>query len=705
MKNSLPKDIKISPSLFKFIKEICNSSEEQAIDTIEKLTGIVREFRIENEKLLNKRHDLQTKIDEFFIVNKNIDVLQVVKKLKEIGFIDGTKVERANKSAQSLPIEITPMAGPQLVVPADKANMVLNAANARWGSLYNALYTSNIIDPVVKDNTQRRNLVIKYTNNFLDKIIQFENGSSWNDVEYFFLSSPRSIVQETEASGIWIPAFAGMTKDGREVSFIVEHQHKLIGINFDKDKKLTDFLLENNGLKIEVLLDKNGSIKDVQLESTLTYIIDLEDASISAPANKYESYRIIKGIKDGVLECEVRGVTRKILGDTTYLDPQTLEKKTLKRTALPLVRDVGPHMLADKEIIEIDGQEVPEKILDCFITSLIGMRFHVAPKMHGAEEVQFNVKLWDAINKAQELPKNINKIGIMNEELRTCAQLANCIEVAQDIIFFTNTGFLDYTGSFIDLMMNAGAIAPYRILATQTYKTEYEKHNVNISLEHNVPQIGAGMWAAISDMSGLLKSKEGQVKGLTDTGWSPSPTASTIHVIAFHLFGNVREMQSKYFQNIKHINIEDLFVFPKADLNKLNTEEKLLNLDFAIHGLLAYAEPWVRRGIGCSGVKDLSGEPLMEDRATARIKAAFVRNWLLHQIITKEHVEDSINRMAMFVDKQNVGVEGYVNLLDSLDEPVITAVHDVIFNPLNRRDSYVEPYFYPAYKLVLNNNS
>lgn len=686
MINSLPKDIKTSPSLFNFIKEVHNGNETKTVATIETLAKIIREFRSENAALLNKRVELQEQIDKFFINNQNITTAQVVNKLNEIGFIKGAE-EEVVTTTHSLPIEITPMAGPQLVVPADKANMVLNAANARWGSLYNTLYTSNIIDPAVKDDSLRRNLVIKYSNDFLDKIIRFENGISWNDVESFVFSENK--------------AFIGITKDSKEVPLTEESKKKLIGINFNKDKKLTDFLLENNGLKIEIILDKNGVIKDIQLESTLTYIIDLEDASISAPANKYESYRIIKGIQDGTLECEIRGTTRKILQNTTYLDPQTLKENLLKRTALPLVRDVGPHMMTDREIIEIDGQEIPEKILDCFITSLIGMRFHVAPKMHGAEEVQFNINLWDAINKAQGLPKNSNKIGIMNEELRTCAQLTNCIKAAKDIIFFTNTGFLDYTGSFIDLMMQAGAIAPYRILAAQTYKTEYEKHNVNISLAANVPQIGAGMWAAISDMAGLIKSKEGQVKGLTDTGWSPSPSASTIHAIAFHIFGNVRKMQGEYAKNIKHINIEDLFAFPKADLKNLNTEEKILNLDFAIHGLLAYAEPWVRRGIGCSGVKDLSGEPLMEDRATARIKAAFVRNWLLHKVVSKDQVEDSINRMAIFVDEQNAEASDQENI--SPNSFVITAVHHVIFNPLNRKDSYVEPYFYPAYKRANRN--
>ncbi|MCE3232715.1 MAG: malate synthase [Rickettsiaceae bacterium] len=686
----IAKGLSVSKQLYDFVSGICRERDGNADDILASFASIIRGFAPENERLLQARVDLQEKIDEFFKQQKDrAPADKLVNELERIGYISEKKTD-AKVSIDRIDAEIYPMAGPQLVVPADKVNMVLNAANARWVSFYNSLYTSNIIDEKITEVEERKAAVKKYANDFLDKIVQW-NWTSWNDIDSFKF--------DTETAKV-----VAVTKDNKDSYFSKDSESKLVGFTRNSKNELETFILENNRLKIEIILDKSQKIKDVVFESALTYIIDLEDASISAPENKYEAYRILKGIADGDLECEVRGETRRINKDSEYIDAKTLLPQVLKRASLPLVRDVGAHMVADGDIITVDGNSVPEKILDMFITSFIGLRYHVAPKMHGAEEVAFTCRVWDKINQVQGLPKNANKIGIMNEELRLNAQLADAVVAAKDIVFFTNTGFLDYTGSFIDLMMHQGAIAPYRKLPSQLYKTSYEVHNVNISLALGVPQIGAGMWAAIKDMVGLLKSKEGQVKGLTDTGWSPSPMAASIHAVAFHIFGDVRHMQDEYKRNIKVVNIADMFTFPAADLANLNEKEILENLDFAIHGLLAYAEPWVRRGIGCSGVKDLSGEPLMEDRATARIKAAFARNWLLHGVVTIAQLEDSIKRMAKLVDEQNVGMDGYKPLCttelvdnnwDDADEAV-RAVYEVVFNPLGLKHSYVEPYFYPA---------
>jgi malate synthase len=679
-------NINVSNEIYQFFKSLCDERGGNVDEVFNNLASLVREFAPNNEQLLAKRDSLQDEIDSFFEEHFGlVKTSEVVKKLRQIGYIEDYENFSEKVSSQNIAEEITPMAGVQLVVPADKVNMVLNAANARWQSLYNSLYVSNIIDENLKDK-QREAAVVKYSNDFLDKIVTLSDNISWNEVLNISYNKDTKSVHLNLANGktyhLNDDKFLGFTLDG---------------------ESLASILLENNNLKIELVISDN-KIKDLSLETAITYIIDLEDASISAPENKYEGYRILKGIYYGTLTCEVRGELRKIHQDTKYICAKTLQEKTLKRTSLPLVREVGCHMLADKEIITIDGEAIPEKILDCFVTSFIGLRYHVAPKMHGKEEVELNVLMFDRINQMQKLAKNANKIGIMNEEIRTNAQLASCISKAKDIIFFTNTGFLDYTGSYIDLMMHQGAIAPYRELASKLYKTSYEKHNVNVSLKFEVPQIGAGMWAAIKDMRGLLKSKEQQVKGLTDTGWSPSPMAAGIHAMAFHFYGNVRQMQNEYKANIQQINIEDLFDFPAADLQNLSEKEIIENLDFAIHGLLAYAEPWVRRSIGCSGVKELSGEPLMEDRATARIKAAFVRNWLLHKILSQEQVNDSILRMAKLVDSQNTNEKDYIPLFnDALKnenwqeaEETVKAVYDVVFNPLGLKSSYVEAYFYPA---------
>ncbi|PIR39459.1 MAG: hypothetical protein COV35_02790 [Alphaproteobacteria bacterium CG11_big_fil_rev_8_21_14_0_20_39_49] len=689
----ISKSINVSNELYGFVNKICQERGLKAENIFECLVKLTREFSAVNNELLEKRDELQEQIDLFFKEQQGyIPTSKVVSKLEEIGFVENSDSNN-NVSSVGVAEELNPMTGSQLVVPADKVNMVLNAANARWQSLYSSLYTSNIIDEKTEDK-EREAEVVSYTSGFLDKIVKFENNTSWSDIESFVYDKTNNVLVAKKSND-------------EPVKFNTD---KLIGVTLEGEQ-ITSILLENNGLKIELLIGEN-KIKDVILESAITYIIDLEDASVSAPENKYEAYRILKGIHEGDLQCEVRGKTRKINQDTKYLCIKTKQEKTLKRSSLALVRDVGSHMIADKDIITVDGNAIPEKILDCFITSLIGYRYHVAPKMHGREEVELNVKLFDRINQMLGLPENANKIGIMNEEMRTNAQLAACINEAKDIIFFTNTGFLDYTGSFIDLMMHQGAIAPYRQLPSKLYKTSYELHNVNISLKMNVPQIGAGMWAAIKDMKGLLKSKEQQVKGLTDTGWSPSPMAAGIHAMAFHIFGNVRQMQEEYRKNIKQVNIEDLFDFPAAKIDELSRDEIIENLDFAVHGLLAYAEPWVRRGIGCSGVKELSGDPLMEDRATARIKAAFVRNWLLHGVVNEDTVKDSLIRMAKLVDEQNSDDKEYKALVDDallnnrwndIQEPV-RAVYDVVFNPDGLKASYVEPYFYPANRRANLNN-
>lgn len=677
--------ITISKELYAFIGELCKGKKADIM--VANLADLVREFRDENENLLKERDKIQSEVDRFFHEKKKkgkIPTGDVIARLSEIGYIS-EKSDASIKISTEVAEEIYPMAGPQLVVPADKANMVLNAANARWGSLYEALYSSNIIRS--EEKKAREEEVRIYAYGFLDQIIKFENGSTFHDVKSFsFDHDARELVVHTENG---------------ETRLTVESNIKFIGANFYREESPSELLLKNNGLMVEIKLDDDGVITDVLLESALTYIIDLEDASISAPENKYESYRILKGIIDGGLECEVRGEIRKINKDTTYFEPRTKEEKTLKRTSLALVRDVGPHMVADENIITVDGKPVPEKILDIFMTSLIGYRYHVAPKMHGAKEVEFNTRLLSRINQLQGLPENANKVGVMNEEIRTNAQLKDAILAAKDNLFFTNTGFLDYTGSFIDLMMHQGAIAPYRDLSRQLYKTSYEENNVNISLPLGVPQIGAGMWPKINDMLGLLTSKQEQIKGLTDTGWSPFPKAAVIHVLVFHIVGNVRNMQKEYLQNPKTASIEEMFTFPAADLDKLTKQEIEENMDFAVHGLLAYAEPWVRRGIGCSGVKELSGEPLMEDRATARIKAAFLRNWLHNGVVSEIQIYDSITRMARIVDKQNEDTDGYKPLFNkdiatNKAEEVVIAVRELILNPLKLKQSYVEPYFYPA---------
>lgn len=671
--------IQVSRELYDIVEDHVG---EDVVATFESLAKLVREFRQENQELLDKRSKVQAEFDDIITQASGTMTPQTtVAKLQEIGYI---KEESEGKiEAGNFDEEVSPMAGPQLVVPADKANMVLNALNARWGSLYKALYSSNVVQSAPGEGVRRAE-VRRYTNAFLDKVATFEHGVVFDDIERFsFDDKKKELIAHTQ--------------EGETARLDVKSKTELVGVNLYTAVSVDEFFLNHNGLMVQVKLDEHGRVEDVLLESVLTFIIDLEDASHSGPASKYAGYRNILGIMQGDLTCEVRGEVRAKLLDTTYFEPQLAKEHILKRTALPLVRDVGAHMLADSDIITIDEQPVPERMLDCFITSLFGMRYHVAPKMHGAEEVAFAVKMWDRINELQGLEKNANKMGIMNEETRTAAQLKDCLLAAKDIAFFVNSGFMDYTGSFIDLMMHKGAIASYRDLPRMLYKTAYEKDNVYEGLKLDIAQVGAGMWPKIKDMDGLLNSKVEQTRALNDTGWSPSPPAGVIHAMAFHLAGDVRQMQKEFKVKPLSVHKEDLFTFPYANLGDLSADDVQSNLDFAVHGLLAYAEPWVRRGVGCSGVKDLSGEPLMEDRATARIKTAFVRNWLLHNVISAKQVEKTIKAMAKLVDKQNADVPGYQPISKRKDN-VVQAVHDLIFNPEGHRDSYVEPALYAAYK-------
>lgn len=678
------KGLKLASALIELIEARAEEIKLAPKDIYEAFLNTVRNFRETNNELVARRDSIQTDINAWFKSHKGkkLATSKVIEHLKNIGYIHEIEPKRNQITTAGLPAEIASIPGPQLVVPADKANMVLNALNARYVSLNNALYASNIIK--AKNEDERRAEVISYRNKFLDKIAPLASGSYSDITRITFDTETKSMVCKSKKGNI-----VTLSSDARE---------KLEGYTFSDDEELTTFIIKNNQLHIEVTITHEGKLDDINIESALTAIIDLEDASLSAPENKLLSYTNLKGITNGRLECNVRGKTRSLAKDTNYISANTMQEKTLKRTAIALVRDVGPFLQADERLIKVDDKPVPEKILDTFITTLLGMRYHVAPKLHGSEEVAYNVKLLKTIAERFGLRADANKIGIMNEEIRTNAQFCASVLEAKDIVFFTNSGFLDYTGSFLDLMTYQGAMDSYRALPSKLYKTSYEDNNVFISLILGVPQIGAGMWAKLKDMAGLLENKKAQVRALNDTGWSPSPLAAAIHALAFHSEPAVGELQYQWLGNPRTVPLADMFEFPAANLKKLTPQTIQEDLNYAIHGLLAYAEPWVRRGVGCSGVKDFGGTHLMEDRATARIKTAFVRNWLLHEVTTKDQVEETIANMARLVDEQNADKEGYKPIYDeTLQNNVCRAVSDLVFNPDGFVHSYVEPALYAAY--------
>lgn len=674
----------------KLADALCDIIEARAKDiniSAESLYGaldtLVAEFRDQNHSLVAERDKIQININAWLDKQKAkpVDTENFISYLKKSGFIKATESENKAVNTTGLPPEINQIPAPQLVVPADKANMVLNALNARYVNLEDALFASNIVNGDTVE--AKKSDTIKQRNKFLDSLLKWQHNLRFKDIESIgFDYKERDLV--------------GHLADGTTVLLEPQSFAFLAGVVMRTHDSLKSFLVKHHDLHVEVQLDGKGHITGTYIESALTTIIDLEDASLSSPEHKIRSYKHLKGVTDGTLTCEVRGKTRSLAKNSTYQCLRTLDSATLQRRAVALVREVGPYLQADKRLITANEKAVPEKILDTFMTVLLGMRYHVAPKLHGAEEVAYNVALLERTGELLGLPEHANKIGIMNEEVRTNGQLSEAILAAKDCVFFTNSGFLDYTGSFIDLVMHIGAVDSYRALPSKIYKTSYEDNNVFVSLDLAVPQIGAGMWPKLKDMAGLYENKKAQVKALNDTGWSPSPLAAAIHAMAFHT-AYVKDLQAEWRKKPVHVDLNDMFTFPAVDKESLTEESIQEDLNYAIHGLLAYAEPWVRRGVGCSGVKDLGGTHLMEDRATARIKTAFVRNWLLHGITTKKQVQQTITDMAKLVDEQNADKEGYVPISKDKKDEVVKAVSDLVLNPDKHLNSYVEPYLYDAY--------
>jgi|TARA_A100001234_G_scaffold43501_2_gene35825 malate synthase len=673
------------------------------------LSSLIKEMTPENRKLLRAREELQDKIDKWHVarIGKPHDHEAYKSYLKEIGYLVD-EGESFLIETENVDPEISSVAGPQLVVPSTNARYALNAANARWGSLYDSLYGTDAMgafDQAEGYDRGRGARVVARARVFLDNAFPII-GASHADVRRYYVSDKQLLVDD-------LPLVS---------------PEKFIGYS-GNPKAPNSVLLKNNGLFVVLVFDRahvvgsrdQAGLADVRIESALSAIIDLEDSVACVDGeDKVNAYSTWLGLMKGDLTSEFekngKKVVRCLNSDLSFISPSG-DDFSIRARALLWIRNVG-HLMTTPAVLDSNGDEIFEGLLDAMVTTMLGMHdlkkadgnsrhgsiYIVKPKMHGPAEVDFADKIFSKVESSLGIEQYSVKLGIMDEERRTSVNLKECIRAAKRRVAFINTGFLDRTGDEIHTSMEAGPFSRKDFIKRKSWIVGYENQNVDIGLECGLSgraQIGKGMWAMPDLMSAMLEQKIEHPKSGANCAWVPSPTAATLHALHYHQV-DVFAVQENLRKNGRRAYVDTLLDIPLAAYRKWSHEQIIREVENNAQGILGYVVRWVDQGIGCSKVPDINNVGLMEDRATCRISSQALANWLHHKVVSEEEVITALKSMAQIVDEQNINDPNYIPMSPSFDGLAFKAAYNLIFEGKNQPSGYTEPILHET-RLKLKN--